>query len=61
MFQATEDNYHLFLTHHGFNPECAAVVVNKYDNTESYKTNLSVRLWVDASKIVLKLSNYKPE
>ena len=56
MFNVTEDNYHTFLTFHGLNPECAKMVVDKYDNTEEYHNMQSVRLWVDASKMVLKLN-----
>jgi hypothetical protein len=54
MFEVTEDNYHMFLTLHGLNPECAQMVIDRYDNTEGYHTLQSVRLWVDASKMVLK-------
>lgn len=56
MFEVNEDNYHTFLTLHGQDPECAKMVVDKYDNTEGYHTLLSVRLWVEASKMVLKLN-----
>lgn len=57
MFEVTVDNYHTFLTHHGLDPECAKWVVDKHDNTENYHNLLSVRLWVEASKIVLKEAN----
>ncbi len=57
MFEVTEDNYHIFLTYHGFDPECAQMVVDKHDNTEGYHNLQSVRLWVDASKMVLKHHN----
>jgi len=30
-----------------------------YDNTENYHTNGSVRLWVDASKMVLMITKWK--
>lgn len=53
MFKVTEENYHKFLTWHGHDPEVAQIVVDKYDNPERRKL-LSVALWVDASKIVLK-------
>jgi hypothetical protein len=53
MFEVTEDNYHMFLTLHGMDPECAMMVVNKYDNTDNYYNLLSVKLWVDASKMLL--------
>lgn len=56
MFEVNEDNYHKFLTHHGCNVECARWVVVNYDNTDNYRNLMSVRLWVDASKIVLKLN-----
>lgn len=56
MFEVTKDNYHIFLTWHGMDPEVAAYVVNTYDNTEGYRTNGSVRLWVEASKFVLGIN-----
>lgn len=56
MFNVTEDNYHTFLTFHGLDTECAKMVVDKYDNTEEYHNMQSVRLWVDASKMVLSLN-----
>jgi hypothetical protein len=56
MFEVTEKNYHMFLTYHGHNPESAEWVVARYDNTENYRNLISVKLWVDASKMVLKLS-----
>jgi hypothetical protein len=56
MFEVTEDNYHTFLTSHGLDPECAKWIVEKYDNTDGYHNILSVRLWVDASKVVIKLN-----
>lgn len=55
MFEVTEENYHLFLTYHGLNIETAQMVVDLYDNTENYKSLGSVRLWVEASKMVIKL------
>ena len=54
MFEVTEENYHTFLTWHGLDPECAEWVIAKHDNTENYHNMLSVKLWVDASKMVLK-------
>jgi hypothetical protein len=56
MFNVTEENYHAFLTLHGLDPECARMVVDKYDNTEGYHNLQSVRLWVEASKMALKLN-----
>lgn len=53
MFEVTEDNYHMFLTMHGHDLECAERVVLQYDNTEGYFNLQSVRLWVEASKIVI--------
>lgn len=50
-----EDNYHTFLTYHGRDIDVARYVVSTYDNTESYKSLESVRVWVEASKIVIKL------
>lgn len=55
VFEVTEENYHLFLTYHGHDIEVARNVVNQYDNTDGYKSLGSVRLWVDASKMVIKL------
>jgi hypothetical protein len=54
MFEVTKDNYHMFLTHHGMDPVCAEWVVAAHDNTENYHNLLSVKLWVDASKIVIE-------
>jgi hypothetical protein len=56
MFEVTEDNYHTFLTLHGHDPECARLVIDKWDNTEGYHNLQSVRLWVEASKMVLALN-----
>ena len=56
MFEVTEENYHTFLTLHGMDLECASWVVQKYDNTENYHNLMSVKLWVDASKMLLKLN-----
>ena len=56
MFEVTEDNYHQFLTLHGHDVECAERVVSRYDNSENYFNLQSVRLWVEASKMVVKLN-----
>lgn len=56
MFEVTKDNYHTFLSYHGMHPETAAWVVEQFDNTESYRTLGSVRLWVEASKFVLGIN-----
>lgn len=56
MFEVTKDNYHMFLTLHGHDPECALMVVSKYDNTEGYHNLMSVKLWVEASKFVLGIN-----
>lgn len=53
MFEVTEENYHRFLTYHGRDVEVAKIVVSLYDNTESRKIG-SVRLWVDASKMLIR-------
>lgn len=55
MFTVTEENYRMFLTYHGQDIEVANYVVATYDNTDGYKSMLSVRLWVDASKMVVKM------
>lgn len=57
MFEVTEENYHKFLSYHGLNLEVAKRVVKEFYNTDSYHKNGSVRLWVDASRMVLKLAN----
>jgi hypothetical protein len=54
MFEVTKANYHMFLTHHGMNVEAARYVVSKYYNSENYKNMLSVRLWVDASRMLIR-------
>jgi hypothetical protein len=56
MFEVNKDNYHTFLTLHGLNPECALMVIQRYDNTEGYHNLMSVRLWVEASKFVLGIN-----
>ncbi len=56
MIEPDETNYHLFLSYHGMNVEVAARVVATFDNTEAYHTNGSVRVWVQASKYVIKES-----
>ena len=60
MFEVTEDNYLRFLTYHGRSVEAAKIVVEKYDNPESRKIG-SVRLWVDASKMLLKKAGITDE
>jgi hypothetical protein len=54
MFEVTKQNYHIFLTHHGMNVEVAQYVIKKYYNSENYKNMLSVRLWVDASRMLIR-------
>ena len=54
MFEVTKDNYQIFLTSHGMNVEAASWVVNRYKDSDNYKNLLSVRLWVEASKMLLK-------
>lgn len=56
MLEVTEDNYYTFLTFHGLDPECAQWVIDKHDNTDNYHNMQSVKQWVDASKMVLKLA-----
>jgi hypothetical protein len=53
MFEVTKENYLQFLTYHGRDPQVAKRVVDQYYNTESYHKIGSVRLWVDASLMVL--------
>jgi hypothetical protein len=54
MFEVTKQNYHIFLTRHGMNVEVAQYVIKKYYNSENYKNMLSVRLWVDASRMLIR-------
>jgi hypothetical protein len=54
MFEVTKENFHIFLTNHGMNVENAQVVVDKWYNTDNYHKLQSVRLWVDASKMLLR-------
>ena len=54
MFEVTKENFHLFLTHHGMHVQNAQVVVDKWYNTENYRNILSVRLWVDASRMLIR-------
>lgn len=56
MYEVTKNNYHQFLTFHGMCPETASIVVATWDNTEAYRTNGSVRTWVEASKFVLGIN-----
>ena len=53
MFEVTKENYRKFLTYHGHSIDVAKRVVEQYDNPESRKIG-SVRLWVDASKMLIK-------
>lgn len=54
MFEVTKENFHIFLTSHGMNVQVAQNVVDKWYNTDNYHNMLSVRLWVDASKMLLR-------
>lgn len=54
MFEVTKENFHIFLSSHGMNVEAALWVVNRYENSDNYRNLLSVRLWVDASKMLLR-------
>ncbi len=56
MLEVNKDNYHLFLTYHGLDIECAEKVVTFWEKTESYKTIKSVEQWVEASKFVLGIN-----
>lgn len=55
MIKVTEDNYHTFLSYHGRDIDVARYVVDTYNNTDTYKSIEGVRVWVEASKIVIKL------
>jgi hypothetical protein len=54
MFEVTKENYKDFLSWHGRDLEVAKMVVELYDGTAGYHDLLSVRLWVEASKMLLK-------
>lgn len=54
MFEVTKENYHIFLAHHGMHVETAMWVVKNYYQSENYHKLQSVRLWVDASKMLLR-------
>lgn len=56
MIEPNESNYHLFLSYHGMSVDVATKVVATFDNTEAYRTNGSIRVWVEASKYVIKES-----
>jgi len=56
MIEPDETNYHLFLSYHGMNVKVATGVVAQFDNTDAYRSNNSVRQWVEASKYVIKES-----
>ena len=56
MFEVTEENYLQFLSYHGKNKETCRWVIETYDNPENRQL-LAVRLWVDASKMYLKMEN----
>jgi hypothetical protein len=51
MFEVTEENYRQYLTWHGHDPEVAQWVVENHDANSPLA---SVRLWIEASKMVLK-------
>ena len=51
----TEENYHTFLTYHGRDIDVARYVVSTYDNTDVYHSLQAVKIWVEASKMVIKL------
>lgn len=54
MFEVTGENYHTFLSYHGMNIGVAQIIVDKYSDSENYKNLLSVRLWVDASRMLIR-------
>lgn len=56
MIEPNETNYHLFLSYHGMSVDVASNVVATWANTEAYHINGSVRVWVEASKYVIKES-----
>jgi hypothetical protein len=51
----TEENYHTFLTYHGLDIDVARYVVSTYDGTDGYYSLQAVKVWVEASKMVIKL------
>jgi hypothetical protein len=56
IYEVTEDNYQQFLTYHGRTVSCAQYVVDTHDKTDNYYKLKSVYLWVEASKMVIKLN-----
>lgn len=56
MFEVTEENYHMFLSFHGRSIDVAERVVKQFYNTDAYRNNGSVRLWVDASRMFLSIA-----
>ena len=55
MYEVTKDNYLQFLTYHGRNVEYAQRVVDMHDKTDNYYTLKAAFLWVEASKMLIKL------
>ena len=55
MYEVTKDNYLQFLTYHGRNVESAQRVVDMHDKTDNYYKLKAVFLWVEASKMLIKL------
>lgn len=56
MFEVTEENYLQFLSYHGASRDACLWVIENYDNPQSRQL-ASVCLWVDASKMFLKMEN----
>lgn len=57
MYEVTEENYRQYLSYHGQTVDCCKWVIEQFGNSDGYHTIRSVRLWVDASKMFLKMEN----
>lgn len=59
MVEINQSNYLNYLTHHGRSTDVAFRVVQKwgnYLNMPEYKNHESIRIWVEASAMVLELN-----
>ena len=59
MTKVTNENYLNYLTFHGRTVDAAWNVVKKWGGRPEYHTHEAIRMWVDASSIVLENSGVK--